>query len=136
MGYRERYIYETALKYLSDGLPEETVRNMGADSARKYFTSFCGVGEKVANCVCLFGAGYIDSFPIDTHIKDILYREYYLKDVSDDPEGLSSKTDLRDHGLSPADYEKLAKEHFDSFKGCRGIVQQWIFAEEVAKGKT
>ncbi len=84
LGYRERYIYETSVKYLTDGLDYETVENMGLDAAKAYFTSFCGVGEKVANCICLFGAGYVDAFPIDTHIKDILYREYYLRDVAAD----------------------------------------------------
>ena len=171
LGYRERYIYETAVKYLTDGLPYDTVESMGLDAAKAYFTSFCGVGEKVANCICLFGAGYVDAFPIDTHIKDILYREYYLKynDISaaedhyNKPNDISAsegetyhgcgeissskgnKTDKpadkntkkenknnRDHGLTMSDYEELVKQHFDRFRGYRGIVQQWIFAREVA----
>ena len=159
LGYRERYIYETAVKYLTDGLPYETVETMGLDRAKAYFTSYCGVGEKVANCICLFGAGYVDAFPIDTHIKDILYREYYLKEDSQ-PEasaerkgqcikksgersagesavktaGLPAGKAYRDHGLTQADYEELVRVHFDRFRGYRGIVQQWIFAWELVRG--
>ena len=133
LGYRERYIYETAVKYLSDGFPYETVENMGLDAAKAYFTSFCGVGEKVANCICLFGAGYVDAFPIDTHIKDILYREYHMRDTRPDAGGKQRDTSSRDHGLTQSDYEELVKIHFDRYKGYRGIVQQWIFAAEVMK---
>ena len=35
----------------------------------------CGVGEKVAECVCLFGFHHVDAFPVDTHIQDML-RKY------------------------------------------------------------
>ena len=35
-----------------------------------------GIGDKVANCICLFGLHKLNAFPIDTHIKDILNREY------------------------------------------------------------
>ncbi|MBP5331056.1 MAG: DNA-3-methyladenine glycosylase 2 family protein, partial [Lachnospiraceae bacterium] len=141
LGYRERYISETAVKYLTDGLPYDTVESMGLDAAKAYFTSFCGVGEKVANCICLFGAGYVDAFPIDTHIKDILYREYYLKlNGTASPKGnkpvnvntQKGNKSGREHGLTMSDYENLVKQHFDRFRGYRGIVQQWIFAREVA----
>ena len=30
------------------------------------------------------------------------------------------------------DYERLTEEHFARYSGVRGIVQQWIFANEVA----
>ena len=35
-----------------------------------------GIGEKVANCILLFGLHYLDSFPQDVHIKRIIDREY------------------------------------------------------------
>ena len=163
LGYRERYIYETAVRYQTEGLPYEDVESMGLEAASAYFKSFCGVGEKVANCICLFGAGYVDAFPIDTHIKDILYREYYLKDgCSDICDFGSSRKDtgkdnkqyqetgnivVRGRGkddsceikeqikLTQSDYEELVRLHFDRFKGYRGIVQQWIFAWELVRGK-
>ncbi|MCR5769042.1 MAG: hypothetical protein K6G45_11205 [Lachnospiraceae bacterium] len=139
LGYRERYIYETAVRYLTEGLPYDRVESMGLEAALDYFTSFCGVGVKVANCVCLFGAGYVDAFPIDTHIKDILYREYYLKNeksrIAKGRCGTGPETGAEisaESKLSQADYEELVRANFDRFRGYRGIVQQWIFAKEVS----
>ena len=35
-----------------------------------------GIGPKVANCVSLFSLHQLKAFPIDTHLEDIIYREY------------------------------------------------------------
>ena len=47
-----------------------------------------GVGEKVADCVCLFSLGFFEAFPVDTWIKkamDSLYgvSEKEIKEKSD-----------------------------------------------------
>ena len=36
-----------------------------------------GVGEKVANCVCLFGLGKKEAFPVDVWIKRIMETMYF-----------------------------------------------------------
>ena len=36
----------------------------------------CGVGVKVAECICLFALHHIDAFPVDTHIQDMLKENY------------------------------------------------------------
>lgn len=46
------------------------------EDALKGLTCFKGIGEKVANCICLFALHHIESFPIDIHIKRIINREY------------------------------------------------------------
>ena len=118
LGYRERYIYETSVDYIRRAIPEKALKEKNFEDAKKYFCSFCGIGEKVANCICLFAAGYVDAFPIDVHIKDILYREYGDSSIPKDKMRL-------------CDYEKLIDKHFGMYKGFRGIVQQWIFAYEL-----
>ena len=30
----------------------------------------------MADCICLFGLGHLEAFPVDTHIKNVLQREY------------------------------------------------------------
>ena len=127
LGYRERYIYETAVQFLDHGIPDETLAAMPYEDAKKYLLSFTGIGEKVANCILLFGAGFVDAFPIDTHIKDILYREYYLPD-------LCGKAPVPQEKLTMTDYDRITDEYFRKYSGFRGIVQQWIFADEVASG--
>lgn len=120
LGYRERYIYETAVAYLERGVSDEEFRNMDFEDARKYLCSFCGIGEKVANCICLFAGGFIDAFPIDVHIKDILYREYGDGSVPKDK-------------MKPKDYCGLIEKNFGRYAGFKGIVQQWIFAYELVR---
>ncbi len=125
LGYRDRYIYETAVKYLVSGLPDAVVEAMDYNEAKKYFLSYTGIGEKVANCILLFGAGFVDAFPIDTHIMDILYREYYMKQPMEEEKRLPKEK------MTRADYEALIDKYFGRYKGYRGIVQQWIFAYEI-----
>ena len=36
----------------------------------------CGVGEKVAECICLFALHHMDAFPIDTHIRQVMDVHY------------------------------------------------------------
>ena len=136
LGYRERYIYETAVKYLTDGIPDDKLRTMSADEVKKYLCSFTGIGDKVADCVALFGVGLVDSFPIDVHIKDILYREF----VSDKTKNQIEKNIANDISrkklldrLSYSDYMQIINDNFTAFNGVKGIVQQWIFAYEIAK---
>lgn len=48
--------------------------------AREELTRLHGVGEKIANCALLFGAGRWDAFPIDVWIERIL-RQLYRKRI-------------------------------------------------------
>jgi N-glycosylase/DNA lyase len=142
LGYRERYIYETAVKYMTEGFDGDSLRKMGYDEAKKTLCTFSGIGEKVADCVCLFGCGYTDAFPIDVHIKDILYREFFPEKEKEDIEkALKIKLSTTEpprkkllDSISYARYTKIIDEAFSAFKGVRGIVQQWIFAYELHRG--
>jgi N-glycosylase/DNA lyase len=136
LGYRERYIYETAVRYLTDGIPDDKLRTMPAEEVKKYLCSYTGIGDKVADCVALFGVGLVDSFPIDVHIKDILYREF----VSDKTKNRIEKNIANDIShkklldrLSYSDYMQIVNDNFSAFDGVKGIVQQWIFAYEITK---
>ena len=142
LGDRERYIYETAVKYISEGYDGDSLRKMGYEEAKKTLCTFSGIGEKVADCVCLFGCGYTDAFPIDVHIKDILYREFFSeKEKTKIEKALKIKLSTIDiprkkllDSISYAGYSKVIENAFSAFKGARGIVQQWIFAYELHRG--
>ena len=121
LGYRERYIYETAVKYLADGEIPEDILKAGYAEVKKYLCSFSGIGEKVSDCICLFGFGFIDAFPIDVHIKDILWRYFMDGDKKENAKSLSY-----------AECMRVIEENFSEFSGERGIVQQWIFAYELS----
>lgn len=74
LGYRDEYIrnacYARATTFTDDDLES------GYANAKAQLMKIKGIGEKVANCILLFSLHYLDSFPVDTHIRKILDREY------------------------------------------------------------
>ena len=74
LGYRDEYIrnacYAMATMFTDDDLES------GYANAKAQLMKIKGIGEKVSNCVLLFFLHYLDSFPVDVHIKRILDREY------------------------------------------------------------
>jgi N-glycosylase/DNA lyase len=36
----------------------------------------CGIGAKVADCICLFALHKTEAFPVDTHINKVLAAQY------------------------------------------------------------
>ncbi|MEZ0217594.1 MAG: DNA-3-methyladenine glycosylase, partial [Rariglobus sp.] len=68
LGFRARYIHQTAQFIAArPGWLEETETAPYAE-AKNRLMSLPGVGEKVADCVLLFGAGRLEAFPVDTWI--------------------------------------------------------------------
>jgi N-glycosylase/DNA lyase len=68
-----------------------------------------GVGEKVADCVLLFGAGRLEAFPVDTWVLKALARRYGLD------------------GWKPAQVAQFGRAHFGPLAG---LAQQYLFAWE------
>lgn len=67
MGYRDRYLVETA-QAIVDGFPLADIRSMDYETAHKQLTTLTGVGDKVADCIQLFGCGHSEAFPVDVWI--------------------------------------------------------------------
>jgi len=98
-GYRAKYIHQTAVMVSSereqgwlDSLrnPESPIlgsklgsagemKPEGRDGyrlAHEKLLDLQGVGPKVADCVCLFGLGWGEAVPVDTHVWQIAQRDY------------------------------------------------------------
>lgn len=106
MGYRARYIVETTRSILTEEVSLDKLYEIKYyHRARKELMKLSGVGEKVADCICLFGLHHLDAFPVDTHIRQVL-DEHYRR-------GFPNR---RYHGM-------------------RGIMQQYIFYYELMKNK-
>ena len=88
LGYRDKYLIETAKKWLE--LDQEE---------RKCVGCFQGVGPKVEACIKLFGLHDLESFPIDVWVKRLMGRFY----------GFSEK--------DKAGMDAFAKEHFGCYAG-------------------
>lgn len=67
MGYRDKYIVETA-KVVAGGFPLDDMRGLDYETAHKQLLTLMGVGDKVADCIQLFGCGHTEAFPVDVWV--------------------------------------------------------------------
>ncbi len=109
LGFRARYISETA-QFLAahPGWLDET-ESLPYAAAKERLCSLPGVGEKVADCVLLFGAGKLEAFPVDTWIIKSMARRYGLD------------------RWKPAQIAHFGRVHFGPLAG---LAQQYLFAFE------
>lgn len=76
VGYRDEYILQ-ASRAVADGLLDRKhMQSCTYEEALKALKQIHGIGEKVANCICLYGLHHIEVFPIDVWIKRILEEVY------------------------------------------------------------
>lgn len=101
LGYRSRYVKKTAEMVLEGQVSLEKVGKMDYACAREELQKLYGVGEKVADCICLFALHHMDAFPVDTHIRQAMNKHYPL-------------------GFP-----------FERYKNCNGVMQQYIFYREL-----
>ena len=80
-GFRAPYLMSAA-KALEEGLTEEKLCAGSYGEAKAELMKIKGVGEKVANCVLLFGLGYRNAFPVDVWVKRIMEHVYFHEDTS------------------------------------------------------
>lgn len=71
MGYRAPYLAETARR-VRDGFPLEALSGMRYEDAHRALLELPGVGDKVADCVLLFGCDQSAAFPVDVWVERLL----------------------------------------------------------------
>lgn len=106
-GFRAPYLADAVEKLSKNVISVVDFQGMDEDDARKKLMEIKGVGEKVANCVMLFGLGYRSAFPIDVWMKRIMETLYF--------QGKDTKKELI------ADF---AKEMYGEYGG---YAQQYLF---------
>lgn len=104
LGYRSKYVVRTARSIAEGGTDLGQISHMPYKNAKEELLKLFGVGEKVAECVCLFGLHHLQAFPIDTHIRQALDKHY--------KRGFPKRR----------------------YKGYEGVMQQYIFYWEIKKG--
>jgi len=78
LGYRAPYVRDVARLVTRGGLDLDAVARLTYDDARKTLLDLPGVGDKVAECVLLFGLGHREAFPVDVWVHRAVER-WYLK---------------------------------------------------------
>lgn len=102
LGYRARYIQETVAAAAEGKISLDALKRMDYEEAKKELMKLCGIGKKVADCICLFALHHVEAFPVDTHVSQLLAAHY--------PNGFP----------------------FWRYPGFAGILQQYMFYYEVS----
>jgi len=104
LGYRAEQLYFTVqnLTYCQ----VEDIHKLSEKEQFEFLVSLKGVGEKVANCVMLFGLGVMNSFPVDTWINKV-----YNKITN----------------TTSTDRKKITKELTTKYGNLSGYAQQYFF---------
>ena len=105
LGYRSKYLCNTAEMVAEGTVNLEKIKEMSYDEAKKELLKLSGIGSKVADCICLFALHKLDAFPVDTHIQKVIDTVY------------------------------AGKFPFEKYKGCAGVMQQYIFYYDLKGGK-
>lgn len=103
LGYRGQYVLGTSRTVAGGGIDLDTVSRMPYAEAYAELLKLYGVGEKVADCICLFGLHHLEAFPVDTHIRQAMKRNY--------PNGFP----------------------YQRYRGIEGVIQQYIFYRELLR---
>ena len=109
LGYRAKYVTGVARRLAGEPDFEGRVLEAPYPEAKSLLMSLPGVGEKVADCVLLFGAGKLAAFPVDTWITKAMARMYGLE------------------GWAPSAVAHFGRVHFGE---AAGVAQQFLFARE------
>ena len=75
-GYRSKFFVKTIELMLEEEVTEEQLRTMDYSHAHSMLKILHGVGDKVADCVCLFSLGFLEAFPIDVWIEKVIQNHY------------------------------------------------------------
>lgn len=102
LGYRSKYVVRAARDVVSGQVDLEKISQMPYKKAREELLKLFGVGEKVADCICLFALHHLQAFPVDTHISQVIEKHY--------KRGFPNRR----------------------YQGIQGVMQQYIFYYEVS----
>lgn len=82
VGFRAEYI-QSANKIKRDYI--NNLANLDYSKTKHELMKIKGVGEKIADCVCLFSLDKLEAFPVDVWIKRVMQENYFdNKEVSND----------------------------------------------------
>jgi len=129
LGYRAAYVKETALAVMERGGAPwlHGLRRRPYAEAKSALMALPGVGAKIADCVCLFSLNKDEAVPVDTHIRQIAQRTYFVNDKSSEsPSGkLPSKT------LTKNVYAQIGNDLRARFGPMAGWAQQYLFFHDL-----
>ena len=104
LGYRAEQMFSTIQKLTSQDI--QNLKKISKNEQFSFLTSLKGIGEKVANCILLFGLGAKEVFPVDTWINKV------YNDLTNTKE---------------TDRKKITRELTNRYGKLSGYAQQYFF---------
>ncbi|MDO8648004.1 MAG: hypothetical protein Q7R70_06360 [Candidatus Diapherotrites archaeon] len=108
-GFRDQYLLGTTLKVLQRG----DLKFKNSAELKEFLLSCPGIGEKIAECILLYGFGDTNGFPLDVWMKRAMSKVYF--------QGKEAKNDQ---------YLQKAEELWHEYKG---FAQIYLFYEFMSK---
>lgn len=75
-GYRDEYILEASRAVADGSINFSLLRQSSYEEAVRTLKTIRGIGDKVANCIALYGLHHIEGFPVDVWILRVLQEVY------------------------------------------------------------
>ncbi len=76
--WRADFIVATATAVARDEVNLSGLQSLPYEEAHRELKSLYGVGDKVADCVCLFSLEHLEAFPIDVWIERVIEQQYNI----------------------------------------------------------
>ena len=105
-GYRGEYVKKVSEKIVNGEINLLSYNGFSTAELKNELLKIKGIGEKVANCITLFGYHRADSFPVDTWIEKIYHEDF---------------------GGTINDRKKITQYFVNLFGENSGYVQQYLF---------
>lgn len=125
LGYRARYVAETAKIVYETSFELERLRKLPYEKSKEEMLRFPGVGLKVADCVLLFSIGKFEAFPVDVWIRRVILK-YYSNHF---PNEFIQKI-LNRKSLIDSEYEMLNSFGRSYFGEYAGYAQEYLYHYE------
>lgn len=106
-GFRDKYILECAKGVVAGKIKLDEIKTLSTPDAKKSLMDIYGIGNKVSDCILLFGLNRYDSFPVDVWIKRVTEYCYF----NSEPQSIKTISDF-------------AAEKFGNLGG---MAQQYLF---------
>lgn len=125
LGYRAKYVHETAVAVHEGKLELEYLVKISYEEAKAELLNLPGVGLKVADCISLFSLGKFEAFPVDVWVKRALMRHYNLHFPREFIRRISDR-----RSLTNSEYGRLNVFGREYFGGYAGYAQEYLYHYE------
>lgn len=109
LAWRADFLKKATRSILDGSVDPDELPNMEYNQAHRALTSLHGVGNKVADCVCLFSLGFLEAFPIDVWIERVIKDHYSI---------------FSEAGKSYKKKSEAARAHFGRYAG---YAQEYLY---------